>query len=137
MNKYFICFTLLILPFSSFSEEDIESNYRKNYIEKMTPIMMEKMIDAMPEESLEQIEKQTNMLVTKMAGCQYESVENYPKEYWNNAIIPIAIGEDMTESLEKFESFLSKQVERGNISQEEIVILLETTKAKLEKCIKS
>jgi hypothetical protein len=137
MNKYFICFTLLILPFSSFSGEDIESDYRKNYIEQMTPIMMKKMANAMPEESIEQIEKQTNMLVIKMAGCQYESVEHYPKEYWDKAIIPISKGEDMSESLEKFESYMSTQLEHGNISEEEIVLLLGTTKTNLEYCIKS
>ena len=120
MNKYFICFTLLILPFSSFSEEDIESGYRKNYIEQMTPIMMKKMANAMPDESIE----------------QNESVGHYPKEYWDEAIIPISKGENMSESLENFESYMSTQLEHGNISEEEIVLLLGTTKANLEICIK-
>ncbi len=121
MKYSWIILALVISNHYAAAENTVESNYIKNYIEQMTPILIDNFSQHMPDKSNKELTLMAEGLVVKMAKCQFDSVSHYPKDYWKQAIIPISNGESIHSSNAAFEDSLGRDIEAGSISEEEML----------------
>jgi len=72
-----------------------------------------------------------------MSECQYDSVNHYPRKYWEKAILPIADGVDINTSNENFNAMLATELEQGAISEQEIINMVEMAEKNIQSCLAS
>lgn len=114
----------------------LQAQYAKYYIEQMTPVLLAKFTDAMPELPAQEAAAEVDRLVVKMAGCQFSSVAHYPQNYWDKAIKPIAAGKDIYQSNTEFERYLTEQIEQGAITKEQVYKLVYQAQVNVKACLK-
>jgi len=136
--KYTILVLLLFISsFALASENNVESNYTDNYIKQMTPVLINTFKKITPEKSSTEIEGDAKKMAVKMAKCQFESVDHYPENYWKQAIIPISQGENIGSSNSMFDDLLTKDLESGNITEEQFINMVQKAQMKVMQCIQS
>ncbi len=135
MKYTWIILALVISNHSAASENTVESNYIKNYIEQMTPVLIDNFSQHMPDKNNIELTLMAEDLVVKMAKCQFDSVSHYPKDYWEQAIIPISNGESIQSSNAAFEDNLGRDIEAGSISEEEMLNMVQTAIEKVNRCL--
>lgn len=137
MKRMMLALLILIPGISAANPDEIKTNYTINYIEQLTPILRDKLVSGMPGVPADKVSKQVEVLIVKMADCQFSSIKHYPKKYWDMAVLPVAAGENLLLNNKKIDTFFESEIKKGKISVDEVVELVEKAQKHLRACMSS
>jgi len=123
--------------FETYASENVKNEYIKNYIKHMLPTIIENISKQSPSTPIEQVEELAKNLMPKMAECQFESVNHYPKRYWEPSIIPVSMGESPQQAASYVDKLTEQDWEVGKISGEELVKMVEKAQNYLRNCLEN
>ena len=101
----------------------------------MEPILIERFSQNMPGKQESEITQEVNLLIGKMAKCQFDSVSHYPEGYWEKAIVPISKGIDIYTSNQAFEDMLTKDLESGVLTENQMINMVHKAQEKIRQCL--
>jgi len=134
---------LLLLPFLFAGQQALaldsqdEEDYKQHYIEQMKPLALKQIGTNSPDMSADEIKIEANTYVNKMAECQLESMEHFPKRYREKAIMPVAQGEDVREAVKALDETIQQDIDQGKVSKQEIINMAQTAQEKAQACAAS
>lgn len=114
-----------------------EKNYTTNYSTQLKPLVMEQLNTAKPEMSAAAVESEVDAYVTKMAGCQLNAFRDFPENYRDKAILPVAQGADINQTTQDLNKEILQDIEAGKLTKEQAERMILTAQDSMQKCMNS
>lgn len=134
---------LWLLPFlivgqqaMALSSQDHE-NYKKAYAAQLKPLVVKKLSSDRPDMSAKAIRAEADAYVAKMAGCQLEGMSQFPEEYQEKAILPVAQGQDVAATTQALNTTLKQDIEAGKVTKDEVLTMIQTAQETVQICLNS
>ena len=134
---------LLILPFVFAAQQalamdaQVEENYKKHYSEQMKPLVVKKLSSDRPDMTAKAIRSEADAYVAKMAECQIKGLGNLPKEYRDQAIVPVAEGGDVANTTRALNQKLKEDIDAGLVSKDDVMVMIQTAQESVQICMNS
>ena len=83
------------------------------------------------------LKAEANAYVTKMAECQLKGLADFPEEYREKAIMPVAQGADIIETTNALNQQMLADIEAGKMSKEQAQMLIGNAQETVQMCLNS
>ena len=138
MKKLLVMLPLLVsAPLAMAIDKQDEENYKLNYSKQLHPLVIEKLSADRPEMTAQALKAEANAYVTKMAECQLKGLADFPEEYREKAIMPVAQGADIIETTNALNQQMLADIEAGKISKEQAQMLIGNAQETVQMCLNS
>ncbi|MED5511089.1 MAG: hypothetical protein VX841_12430 [Pseudomonadota bacterium] len=134
---------LLLLPFVFVAQQalamdaQVEENYKKHYSEQMKPLVVKKLSSDRPDMTAKAIRSEADAYVAKMAECQIQGLGNLPKEYRDQAIVPVAEGGDVANTTRALNQKLKEDIDAGLVTKDDVMVMIQTAQESVQICMNS
>lgn len=134
--KYFITtiFLFVMLLGNAYAESNIEK-YKQNYAKQLIPLLKERMGTELDMQSEADAHEHVSTLASRMASCQLVAIENYPQNYQDASIIPVANGVDLKKANDDLNQIIQTDIQNGNITDQELKTITEAAIEKYKVCL--
>ncbi len=138
MKKLLVMLPLLVsAPLAMAIDKQDEENYKLNYSKQLHPLVIEKLSADRPEMTAQALKAEANAYVTKMAECQLKGLADFPEEYREKAIMPVAQGADIIETTNALNQQMLADIEAGKMSKEQAQMLIGNAQETVQMCLNS
>lgn len=138
MKKALFLLPLLLVGQQVFAvDSQDEQNYRQHYAEQVEPLVIKKLSADRPDMSADAIKREASAYVDKMAGCQLQGLSNFPDNYRETAIMPVANGEDVGSATQALNKQLKQDIKDGKISEDKVRTMIQTAQETVQVCVNS
>ena len=138
MKKLLVMLPLLVsAPLAMAIDKQDEENYKLNYSKQLHPLVVEKLSADRPEMTAQALKAEANAYVTKMAECQLKGLADFPEEYREKAIMPVAQGADIIETTNALNQQMLADIEAGKMSKEQAQMLIGNAQETVQMCLNS
>ncbi len=134
---------LLVLPFIfstqlalAIDEQD-EENYTSHYITQLKPMVVQKLSADRPEMTAAAVNMEATAYVTKMAGCQFQALNQFPAVYSEKAILPVAQGADVAQTTQDLNNQILQDIEAGKLSKDQAKTIITNAQETIQMCMNS
>jgi hypothetical protein len=114
-----------------------EENYKQNYTQQLKPLVVQKLSADRPDMTARAIEAEANAYVTKMATCQLKGLSNFPEQYREKAIMPVAQGGDIMETTQALNKQMMQDIEAGTLSKDQAEVMIGNAQETVQMCLNS
>lgn len=138
MKKLLVMLPLIVnAPLAMAIDKQDEENYKLNYSKQLHPLVIEKLSTDRPEMTAQALKAEANAYVTKMAECQLKGLADFPEEYREKAIMPVAQGADILETTNALNQQMLADIEAGKMSKDQAEILIGNAQETVQMCLNS
>lgn len=128
---------ILSAPLALAIDSQDEENYKQNYSEQLKPIVIKKLSADRPEMTAPALRAETNAYVTKMAECQLKGLADFPEEYREQAILPVAEGADIAETTQALNQQMMADIEAGKLNKDQAMTMIGNAQETVQMCLNS
>lgn len=138
MKKLLVMLPLLIsAPLAMAIDKQDEENYKLNYSKQLHPLVIEKLSADRPEMTAQALKAEANAYVSKMAECQLKGLADFPEEYREKAIMPVAQGADIIETTNALNQQMLADIDAGKMSKDQAEMLIGNAQETVQMCLNS
>ena len=138
MKKLLLVLPLLFTtPLVLAIDSQDEDNYKQNYTKQLHPLVIEKLSADRPEMTAQALKAEADAYVTKMAECQLKGLADFPEEYREQAIMPVAKGEDIAETTNALNQQMLADIEAGKLSKDQAEMMIGNAQETVQMCLNS
>ena len=138
MKKLLVMLPLIIsAPLAMAIDKQDEENYKLNYSKQLHPLVIEKLSADRPEMTAPALKAEANAYVTKMAECQLKGLADFPEEYREKAIMPVAQGANVAETTNALNQQMLADIEAGKMSKDQAEMLIGNAQETVQMCLNS
>lgn len=138
MKKLLVMLPLIIsAPLAMAIDKQDEENYKLNYSKQLHPLVIQKLSADRPEMTAPALKAEANAYVSKMAECQLKGLADFPEEYREKAIMPVAQGANIAETTDALNQQMLADIEAGKMSKEQAEILIGNAQETVQMCLNS
>lgn len=128
---------VLIAPLAMAIDSQDEENYKLNYSKQLQPIVIQKLSADRPDMTAQALKAEANAYVDKMAGCQLKGLNDFPEQYREQAIMPVAQGADIVETTQALNQQMMADIEAGKLSKDEAMMMIGNAQETVQMCLNS
>ncbi len=138
MKKLLVMLPLIIsAPLAMAIDKQDEENYKLNYSKQLHPLVIEKLSADRPEMTAPALKAEANAYVTKMAECQLKGLADFPEEYREKAIMPVAQGANVAETTNALNQQMLADIEAGKLSKDQAMMMIGNAQEAVQMCLNS
>lgn len=138
MKKLLVMLPLIFsAPLAMAIDKQDEENYKQNYSKQLHPLVIEKLSTDRPEMTAQALKAEANAYVTKMAECQLKGLADFPEEYREKAVMPVAQGADIIETTNALNQQMLADIEAGKMSKDQAEMLIGNAQETVQMCLNS
>lgn len=138
MKKLLVMLPLLVsAPLAMAIDKQDEENYKLNYSKQLHPLVIEKLSADRPEMTAPALKAEANAYVSKMAECQLKGLADFPEEYREKAIMPVAQGADIIETTNALNQQMLADIDAGKMSKDQAEMLIGNAQETVQMCLNS
>lgn len=138
MKKLLLALPLIFTAQQALAINDQDKeNYKKNYTSQLKPLVVQKLSADRPEMSARAIDDEANAYVTKMASCQLDALLQFPEDYSEKAIMPVAQGADIAQTTHDLNQQMLQDIEAGKLAKDKAATMIQTAQESAQICMNS
>lgn len=138
MKKLLVMLPLIIsAPLAMAIDKQDEENYKLNYSKQLHPLVIQKLSADRPEMTAPALKAEANAYVTKMAECQLKGLADFPEEYREKAIMPVAQGANVAETTNALNQQMLADIEAGKLSKDQAMMMIGNAQEAVQMCLNS
>ena len=138
MKKLLVILPLLLsAPLVLAIDSQDEENYKQNYTKQLHPVVIQKLSADRPEMTAQALKAEANAYVTKMAVCQLKGLSNFPENYREKAIMPVAQGANIAETTQALNQQMMDDIEAGKLSKDKAMVMIGNAQEAVQMCLNS
>lgn len=138
MKKLLLILPLLVAAQQAYAiDVQTRENYKRHYSEQVMPLVIKKLSTDHPEMSAQAIRTEASAYVEKMATCQLEGISNFPEQYQEKAVLPVAEGADIAATTQALNSQLKQDIEDGIIAKDKVMTMIQMAQESVQICLNS
>jgi len=132
---------LLLLPCLFLAQQALaveiqdQENYKLEYAKQLKPQVMKQLSSQRPDMSSKAIQVESEAYVNKMAGCQLEGLSNFPDNYRDMAILPVAGGAAVDKTTQALNTQIKQDIDAGKISKEAVTNMIQNAQQSVQMCL--
>lgn len=132
---------LLLLPCLLLAQQAVaieaqdQENYKLEYTKQLKPLVMKQLSSQRPDMSGKAVQAEADAYVVKMAGCQLEGLSNFPEQYRELAILPVAGGAAVDATTQALNAQLKQDIEAGKISEAAVTNMIQNAQQSVQMCM--
>lgn len=134
---------LLVLPFIfatqlavAINDQDKEK-YKTNYTSQLKPLVVQQLSADRPEMTAGAVDAEANAYVSKMADCQLQALSQFPENYRDKAILPVAEGADIAQTTYELNQEILQDIETGKMSKDKATMMITNAQESVQMCMNS
>ncbi|MDT8309936.1 MAG: hypothetical protein RQ732_00680 [Methylophaga sp.] len=128
---------ILSAPLAMAIDTQDEENYKLNYSKQLHPIVIQKLSADRPEMTAPALKAEANAYVTKMAACQLKGLADFPEEYREQAILPVAQGANIAETTQALNQQMMADIEAGKLNKDQAMTMIGNAQETVQMCLNS
>ena len=132
---------MMIVPFVIIAQQAIAidtqtlENYKAEYAKQLQPLVMKKLSSDRPDLTAKAIRAEADAYVAKMAKCQLEGMKQFPEQYQEKAILPVAEGQDVAITTQALNTTLKQDIDAGKISKDNVMTMIQNAQETVQICL--
>jgi hypothetical protein len=138
MKKLLLALPLIFAAQHAVAIDDQDKeNYKNNYTTQLKPLVVQQLSADRPEMTAGAVDAEATAYVTKMAECQFVALSQFPENYRDKAIMPVAEGADIAQTTYALNQELLQDIETGKLSKDRATMMITNAQESVQMCMNS